>query len=59
MALCHGVCELQEIRRRFGAYGAEALEGVLMFVEKNEEKVDQCMMMLEEIWRKRRVEQMQ
>ena len=48
-ALCHGVCELQEIRRRYGVYGAEALEGVLMFVDKNKEKADQCKMMLEEL----------
>ena len=34
--------ELKEIRRRYGVYGTEALEEVLMFIEKNEEKVDQC-----------------
>ena len=33
--------ELQEIRR-YGAYGTEALEQVLMFMEKNEEKVNRC-----------------
>ena len=36
--------ELQETRRR---YGAEALEEVLMFMEKSEEKVDRCKKMLE------------
>ena len=29
--------ELQEIRRRYGVYRTEALEEVLMFMEKNEE----------------------
>ena len=32
--------ELHEIRRQYGVYGAEALEEVLMFMEKSEEKVD-------------------
>ena len=52
--------ELQEIRRRHGVYGAETLEEVLMFMDKNEEKVHQYKRMLEEMWRrrKRRVEQM-
>ena len=45
--------ELQEIRQ----YGTEAFEEVLMFREKNEEKVNQCKMMLKEM-RRRRVEQM-
>ena len=31
--------ELQEIRRRYGVYGTEALEDILMFMEKNEDKV--------------------
>ena len=43
--------ELQEIRRRYGAYGTEALEEILLFMEKNEEKVDRCKKMLEEMWR--------
>ena len=30
--------ELQEIRRRYGVYGTEALEEVLMFMEKSEAK---------------------
>ena len=52
--------ELQEIRRRYGVYGAEALEEVLMFMEKNEEKVNRCKKMLEEMWRarRRRIEQL-
>ena len=46
---CH---ELQEIRRRYGVYGTEALEEVLMFMEKmfmekNQEKVSRCKKMLE------------
>ena len=32
--------ELLEIRRRYGVYRTEALEEVLMFIEKSEEKVD-------------------
>ena len=53
---CH---ELQEIRRRYGVYGTEALEEVLMFMEKKEEKVSRCKKMLEEMWRvrRRRIEQ--
>ena len=52
---CH---ELQEIRRRYGVYGTEAPKEVLMFIEKNEEKVDGCKEMLKEMWRmrKRRIE---
>ena len=52
--------ELQEIRMRYGVYGTEALEEVLMFMEKSEEKVDRCKNMLEEMWRmrRRRVEQL-
>ena len=46
--------ELQEIRRRYGVYGTEALEEGLMFMEKNEEKVNRCKKMLEEMWRVRR-----
>ena len=42
--------ELQEIRRQHGVYGTEALEEV-MFMEKNEEKVNRCKKMLEEMWR--------
>ena len=34
--------ELQEIRRQYGVYGTEALEEVLMFMKKNEEKVSRC-----------------
>ena len=51
--------ELQEIRRRYGAYGSEALEEILMFMEKNEEKVSRCKKMFEEMWRvrRRRIEQ--
>ena len=33
--------ELQEIRRRYGLYGTEALEEVLMFMEQNEKKGQQ------------------
>ena len=53
--------ELQEIRRRYGVYGTEALEEVLLFMEKNDEKLDRCKKMLEEMWRKRRrrIEQLQ
>ena len=51
--------ELQEIRRRYGVYGTEALEEVLLFMEKNEEKVDRCKKMLEEMWKmRRRIEQL-
>ena len=51
--------ELQQIRRQYGVYGTEAPEGVLMFMEKNEEKVDRCKKMLEEMWRMRkRIEQL-
>ena len=35
--------ELQEIRIRYGVYRAKTLEEVLMFKEKNEEKVNQSM----------------
>ena len=51
--------ELQEIRRRYGVYGTEALEEVPMLMEKNEEKVSRCKKMLEEMWRvrRRRIEQ--
>ena len=53
-------CELQEIRRQYGVYGTEALKEVLLFIEKNEAKVDRCKKMLEEIWRmrRRRIEQL-
>ena len=52
---CH---ELQEIRR-YGVYGTEALEEVLMFMEKNEETVNRCKMMLKEMWgMRRRIEQL-
>ena len=39
--------------------GTEALEEVLMFMEKNEENVSRCKKMLEEMWRvrRRRIEQ--
>ena len=52
--------ELQEIRRRYGVYGTEELEEVLLIMEKNEEKVDRCKKMLEEMWRmrRRRIEQL-
>ena len=52
--------ELEEIRTRYGAYGTEALEEVLMFMEKSEEKVDRCKKILEEMWtmRRRRIEQL-
>ena len=52
--------ELQEIRRRYGVCGTEALQEVLMFMEKGEEKVDRCKKMLEEMWRmrRRRIEQL-
>ena len=52
--------ELQEIRRRYGIYGTKALEKVLMFMEKNEEKVNRCMNLLEEMWwvGRRRIEQL-
>ena len=51
------VClELQEIRKRYGAYRTEALEELLMFLEKSEENVDRCKKMLEEMWRMRRIE---
>ena len=51
--------ELQEIRRQYGVYETEALEEVLMFMEKSEEKVNQFKKMLEEMWRmRRRVEQL-
>ena len=33
--------ELQKIRRRYGLYGTEAMEEVLMLMEKNEEKGQQ------------------
>ena len=33
--------------------GADELEKVLMFGEKNGERVDQCKRMLEKIWRKK------
>ena len=46
--------ELQEIRRRCGVYRTEALEEVLMFMEKSEERVDRCKKMLKEMWRMRR-----
>ena len=48
--------ELQEIRRRYGVYGTEALEEVLM-VNRN---VNRCKKMLEEMWRvrRRRIEQL-
>ena len=46
--------ELHEIRRRYGEYGTEALEEVLLFMEKNEENVDRCKKMQEEMWRMRR-----
>ena len=51
--------ELQEIRRQYGVYGTEALEEVLIFMEKNKEKVSRCKKMLEEMWRvrRRRIEQ--
>ena len=49
--------ELQEIRR-YGVYGTEAPEVVLMFMEKSEEKVDRCKKMLGEMWRRRRIEQL-
>ena len=54
-----GSRELQEIRRRYSIYGTEALEEVLMLMEKNEEKVSRCKKMLEEMWRvkRRRIEQ--
>ena len=41
--------ELQKIRRRYGVYGTEAQEEVLIFMEKNEEMVDRCKKMLEEM----------
>ena len=47
---CH---ELQEIRR-YGVYGTETLEEVLMFMEKNEEKVNGCKKILKWMWRVRR-----
>ena len=52
--------ELQEIRRRYGVYGTEALEQLLMFMENSEENVDRCKKMLEEMWRMRmrRIEQL-
>ena len=52
--------ELQEIRRQYGVNGTEALEEVLLFMEKNEEKVGGCKKMLVEIWRmrRRRIEQL-
>ena len=50
-------CELQEIRRRYYVYGTDALEEVLLFMEKSEEKVDRCKKMLKEMWR-RRIEQL-
>ena len=49
--------ELQEIRQ-YGEHGTKALEEVLLFMEKNEEKVDRCKKMLEEMWRMRRIEQL-
>ena len=51
--------ELQGVRRRYGVYGTKALEEVLMFIEKNEEKVSRCKKILEEMWRvrRRRIEQ--
>ena len=49
-----GCRELQEIRRRYGVYGTEALEEVLMFMEKNEDKVNRCKKMFKEMWRVRR-----
>ena len=53
-------CELQEIRRRYGVYGTEALEEVLMFMEKSEERVDGRKKMLEEMWgmRRKRIEEL-
>ena len=51
-------CSLQEIRRRYGVYGTEALVKVLMFMEKSEEKVVQSKRMLEEMWRTRRIERL-
>ena len=49
--------ELQKIRRLYGVYGTEALEEVLMFMTKNEEKVDRWKKMHEEM-RRRRIEQL-
>ena len=43
--------ELQEIKRRYGVYGTEALEEVLMLMEKSEKKADQCKKMLKEMWK--------
>ena len=42
--------EVREIKRRYGVYGTEAVEEVLMFMEKNQENVDRYKKMLEEIW---------
>ena len=49
--------ELQEIRRQYGVYGTKALEEVIMFMEKSEEKVNRGEKMLEEMC-KRRIEQL-
>ena len=61
-SLCYFVMECHELQeiRRYGVYGTEAWEEVLMFVKKSEEKVDRCMKMLEEMWRirRRRIEQL-
>ena len=52
--------ELQEKRRQYGVYATEALEEVLIFMEKSEGRVDRCKKLLEEMWRmrRRRIEQL-
>ena len=49
--------EVQEIRKQCGVNGTKALEEVLMFMEKSEEKIERCKKMLKEMWR-RRIEQL-
>ena len=48
------------LRERYGVYGAEALEEVLLFGGRSREKVEQCKKMLEEMWKlRRRIEPVQ
>ena len=41
-----------------GVYGSDALNELLIFMEKSEEKVAQCNKMLEDMWRRRRIERL-
>ena len=49
-AFCHRTCAvLEDVRERFGVTREDALEEILLFKEKTEEKVERSIELLEEM----------